>query len=193
MNFRLFCSHYKTIVTFTCMFFAMMRVAYQADVKDTNDPPAPACPAPVISKINWRKVIIKEWHVRFDLPPEYSRNPEQEAADGSIRSFRTERWDDVTVTLETGALLIPKRVFDSGQPDTGYSECREMINGHEAIMHSYHGGGSVIRDGKSTLTYRADAVYQLSPGRFLRVEADTLDRRSQEEILAAFRTIEVTQ
>jgi hypothetical protein len=188
-----FRSQCKIVGTFTCTLLAMTRLTCEADVKDAGDPPAPACPAPVISKINWRKIIIKEWLVQFDLPPEYSRNREQEASDGSIRSFHTDRLDNVTVTLGTGALIIPKRDFAFGRADTGYSECREMINGHEAIMQSYRGGGWVVRNAKSTLTYRAAAVYQISPGRFLEVVANTLDRRSQEEMLAAFRTIQVTQ
>ncbi|MGI9089086.1 MAG: hypothetical protein ACR2HH_15310 [Chthoniobacterales bacterium] len=136
--------------------------------------------------------MIKEWFVRLQLPRNYARNLEAEDAVGSRRAFRTRRFETVEITMETGQLIISERVFDFGQPDYGLSTCRETISGREAILQSYRGGGAISYQGKSFITYRAEAVYEVSPGRILRILANTADRRSQEEMLAAFRTVQFT-
>lgn len=160
----------------------------EPDLPLTTEPPARACPAPAIPTSQWQTIVLKDWGIRLRLPRHYARDRGAEDPSGSWKAFRTVRLDSVEVTVDSGG--VSKPVFYVVQPDLGYSECRETIAGHEATIQSYRGGGEISYRGRKVIAYRCEAAYEIAPERVLRIRANTTDRKAQEEILAAFRTVE---
>ena len=152
-------------------------------------PPAAACPAPDIDTRTWQAVILDNVGVRFKLPKKYREVIVNNAIN---HLFETESFDRIAFDVRPA----PDNNLDhskTGRQDyyEGFTECREIIGGREAILQSYRGGGAALSsDGQRFRAYNAYGVWQLKPGQVLHISGNLMSRAAQEELLAIFRTVE---
>jgi hypothetical protein len=107
-------------------------------------------------------------------------------------TLRAGHFEELSFAVEDskkGASLAYHKI--TRQPDyEGYSECTEMISGHETIVQSFRGGGFIFDDDRSYPPYAIAGVCNIMPGRILRFDGTASSRLEQEEQLAIIRTLE---
>jgi len=108
-------------------------------------------------------------------------------------SYRAGNFDSVDVNLDTAqdinTPLSQSKVIRQKDYE-GYTECKERINGREAIIQSYRGGGSITDGEREFRVFSVQAVFEQKPGVLIRISGLSSNRESQEQILAALRTVE---
>jgi hypothetical protein len=175
------------------IFISVLYAARVIAAKDTDEPAA-ACPVPNVQQTDWRSVEIPSIGVRLKMPKRYAEkrwavtvgNPPTAATyeAGVLESFTLE------VLPSTESLEQQKIGLQSDYQ--GYTECREVISGHHAVIQSFRGGGVIIVGDLKFPPFAVNAVFELSPGRTLRFDGSTATRAAQEDLLAIIRTLEFT-
>ena len=178
--------------------FAIGAIALSANPNqlppETTVPPAAACPAPKIDLTSWQTVTLADCGVRMKLPSGYREHRYGVVVNNFVgHSYRVGHFDSIDINLDTvGEMNTPlsqKKIIRQKDYD-GYTECAERINGREAIIQSYRGGG-VITDGEHEFRlFSVQAVFERKPGVLIRISGSSSSRESQEQILAALRTVE---
>jgi hypothetical protein len=159
---------------------------------DSTIPPAPACPAPKIDTKQWKVVTLNSCRIRLKLPKKYKEHTWDVVINDAVgHSYRAGNFDSIDVGLEKPPNPNPDQNKTIRQKDyEGFTECKEVINGREAILQSFRGGGVIISAGRHFRTYYAEGLWSLRPGQLIRVRGDVTSRESQEEVLAILRTVE---
>jgi hypothetical protein len=162
--------------------------------QETTVAPVTACPAPAINLSSWQTVTLPDCGIRLKLPRTYEEHRYGVVVKHAvIHSFHAAHFDSIDVSLdaveEMNTSLNQNKV--ARQKDyEGYTECSERIDGREAIIQSYRGGG-VITDGEREFRqYTVQAVFERNPGVLIRIRGASSSRENQETILAALRTVE---
>lgn len=162
---------------------------------DTTSPPAPPCPGPNVDTAHWPIVSVGDCGLQLKLPRKYKERGHGVVVAGSVlHTYRADFFNSIDIHFEAAAnaTLASKKTIRQNDYE-GFTECNETIGGRAAILQSYRGGGSVTDGTREFRTYHAETLWQLKPGEFIRIAGYVTDRRSQEEILAAVRTVEFTQ
>ncbi len=155
-------------------------------------PSAPACPPPDIDTNFWPIVTLNDCGIRLKLPKKYKEHKWEVIVNNAIgHSYRAGRFDSIDIEVERPPNANPAQNKTIRQKDyEGFTECNQMIDGREAIIQSFRGGGIIISADRHFRTYYAEGLWQLRPGQLIRIRGDVASRESQEEVLAILRTVE---
>jgi hypothetical protein len=177
------------LLTAVCCFVACDPVTTPAD---TNAPPAPACPPPDVSRKEWRTVSNLKVGISLRVPKKYYEKHWAVTVGNFVgATFRAGHFEELSFSVEgpEGRLLEQHKIMRQRDYE-GYSECTEMISGHQAILQSFRGGGIIFDVGRSYPPYAIAGVCELRPGRILTFHGTASSRQTQEEQLAIIRTLE---
>ncbi len=175
---------------FIGVLFATISLGCHYWPRQTNDPPASPCPTPNVDSARWREIAVPECGVRLRLPQRYDDGGSYPMGNDWFEHIYRRRFDSVIIffTREGDATLRNKTIRPGDYE--GYADCTETIAGHIAVISSYRDSASIAGRKRHFRPYVAEARWQLSVREFLRIEASTADRRAQEEVIAAFRTVQ---
>lgn len=172
---------------------SIMSAVVAMGLQAAGDPePIAACPPPKINTLSWQLVTLADCNARLKLPRRY-----REHAGGvvigriAIHIFLTSDFDRIEVQL------VPPMFPDLDRNKTirqsnyqGFTECTELVAGRDAIIQSFRGGGMIFKVGRPIMPYHATALWKWTNNRLLSLDAGVSSRESQEEVLAAVRTVE---
>jgi hypothetical protein len=177
------------LLTAVCSLVACDPVTAPAD---TNAAPAPACPPPNLSQKDWRTVSNIRVGISLRVPKKYNEKHWAVTVGDFIgATFRAGHFEDLSFTVEAPEdRSLEQHKINRQRDYEGYSECTEMISGHQAIIQSFRGGGVIFDVGRSYPPYAIAGVCELRPGRILAFHGTASSRQAQEEQLAIIRTLE---
>jgi hypothetical protein len=161
---------------------------------ETTVAPAAACPAPKIGLTSWQTVTMADCGIRMKLPRGYREHRYDVVVNNAVgHSYRVGHFDSIDIDLEkvqeTNTPLSQNKVIRQKDYE-GYTECTERINGREAIVQSYRGGGNITDGERQFPLYSVEAVFERKPGVLVRISGASNSRQYQELILAALRAVE---
>jgi hypothetical protein len=161
--------------------------------QETTIPPASACPAPKIDTKSWQTVTLADCGIRMKLPNSYGEHRHEVVVNNWVgHSYQAGNFETIEVSLESAqgpnTTLAQNKIIRQKDYE-GYTECTELINGREAILQSYRGGGSITDGTHEFRTYSVYGLFELKTGVLLRISGSTSSRTTQEEVLAALRTV----
>ncbi|MFL6506143.1 MAG: hypothetical protein ACJ8KC_12075 [Candidatus Udaeobacter sp.] len=162
---------------------------------EVGEEPAPACPDPKVEQTEWRSAELVSLGVRLKMPNKYAEKQwAVSVGNPVIATFRAGHVEEFTLQVEaTEDTPLADHKVDRQSSYEGYTECRDVISGHEAVIQSFREPDVIFMDGRRYAGFSVHAVCELRPGRILRFHSIAATRQSQEELLAILRTVEVTQ
>ncbi len=159
---------------------------------DTSEPPAAACPAPKVDTKDWHAASNRKVGISLKLPKKFrEKHWAVTVGDFVGATFRAGHFEDISFTVERpeGRSLAQHKI--GRQADfQGYTECTEVIRGHQVIIQSFRGGGVIFNGGRSYPPYSIAGACELGPGRILTFHGSAASRHGQEEQLAIIRTLD---
>jgi hypothetical protein len=176
------------LVIFISVLYAVRVIA----AEDTDEP-APACPAPNLQQTDWRSVEIPSIGVRLKMPKRYAEKRWAVTIGNPIvATYQAGHLESFTLEVLPSTESLEQQKIGRQSDYQGYTECREVISGHHAVIQSFRGGGVIILGDLKFPPLAVNAVFELAPGRTLRFDGSTAARAAQEDLLAIIRTLEFT-
>jgi hypothetical protein len=154
---------------------------------------APACPGPEMDTAHWPRVTTRLGGVSLRLPPELpdradaSRFPER--YEGSLILVDTWYAPGFSLALWLGPEgEFPVSVYDVSDEPTlhDWTECAEQVGGRELRIES-----SRVTTLRGAPEYHVAAYWPVRPDVWMSADLQSAHRETQEQILAALRTVDV--
>lgn len=157
---------------------------------DTKAAAAPACAVPILSTSNWRTWEPESFPVRLRLPKSF-REKKYDITIGDYhgRTYHAGLFQSLNLQVSNGPTTVDWPSARQSH-NTDYSECLDTVGGRPVFVQSKRGSGTMFWGREQSASYDVIAVWHLAPGRYLYANGVAGERRTQEELLAAIRTIE---
>jgi hypothetical protein len=144
----------------------------------------------VVEHTSWPQAVFESRGFRFQIPPTFRK-----------REFEVQYGERPPEVWQAGALDRVSAFVDSGPQDLDqakgvrlpyhleFTECREQIDGHGAIVQAYREEAAGSDGGGRSVRYRVYATAQIGPRVYFRVSGYAANRGGQDALLAMVRTI----
>jgi hypothetical protein len=144
------------------------------------------CVQPKIDTAGWQIITLADCGIRLKLPTNYRETDHQVTSFYRIHIYRS-GFETVEIKWVRNITLTERKVIRQDDYED-YIECNGTIGRRAALIQSFRGGGTFIGPKGENKTYHVEAFLELQPGAVVQMRADTLDRSSQEKMLAAVWT-----